>query len=313
MNTDDDRQILESNSHEESKTIDELTKEESFRYNGKGQNRKAVLIIFSLLICTLVAWQGISSVMFTQKVKVLWSESNKIQDKLDKLNNIHNITLVQAVKQIKDIKKENEELIDNYQVLSYRYRFTLSLLKNNSLLDKLETRNKELDALLRDCERLMSLVQRSEQIDKDMAAFSGSMIWRSVFNKMDTILAENTKIKSELVELVVPEQLEFYHKTFIEALNEKELYLIALNDFLYSAFNANIKAEMAISTYENAYFYWEIDQAVSYANEAEEFRNQADHQLAEAVVHWKRYMELKEKIKETETNVEEVNAGADVI
>ncbi|MCS5694553.1 hypothetical protein [Desulfofundulus thermocisternus] len=265
---------------------------------------KIIAVLLGLLVCALIAWQGMSSLMFNQKVELLGRHFQSIQKKFDQLGSDQDVTLVQLIEQINNLKKEIEKLMAEYQDLSYQYRFTLSLLKNTSLQNKLEANSKELQDLLEICEKLMSLVQRSEQIDKDLAAFSDSMTWKTILDKMDSIIAENREIKSELVKLVVPEQLEFYQKTFVKALNEKELYLVALNDFLYSSFNANIKAELAISTYENAYFYWEIEQAISYANEARELLGQAENQLAEAAVHWKRYKELKEKIKEADSDEE---------
>lgn len=299
-----DNDHQEYNSFNGPKTVENIKESTELKQEEKhqGRNKKLTLVFIIISLFTLLIWQGINSFMFNQEVKTLQSKSNELQEKLDKISDIRSLTLVQVVDELKNLKKTNENIIEEYRNLTHQYRFTLPFLKTSSLPETLEARNKKLSSLEEVGNKLLSLVQRSEQIDKDVGAVmsSNSMVWGTIFSKMDTILEESSKLKSDAVQLVVPDQLKFYHDTFIEALSEKDLFLTAFNDSLHSNFNAYTNATMAVSTYNNAYFYWELDQAASYANEAEEYRNQAEYQLSEAESHLVRYFELKEKIKKTD-------------
>jgi len=294
---DNDKQ--EFDSLKETETVKNNSTEDNTQEEKPQGHKRKLTILLSLVLVALVAWQGISSIMFNEETQTLQSESNNLQGQLDKMNGMHSFTLVQLVDQIKDIQKNNDNLLGDYRELIHQYRFTLSFLRSSLLPETLESRNEKLCSLTKDGNQLLSLVQRSEQIDKDVAAVmsSNSMTWDTAFGKMDNILIKSSDLKSDAVRLVMPEQLKFYHETFTEALSEKDLYLAGLNDYLHSDFNAYNNANIAVSTYNNAYFYWEVDQAVSYANEAEKYRSQAEYQLAEAASHWERYMKLKEKIK----------------
>lgn len=141
-------------------------------------------------------------------------------------------------------------------------------------------------------------MQRSEQVDKDIDLLfkSSFATWGNTFTKCESLIKENENTKADAVKLVVPDEIKKYQNILVESLTEKGLALGCLNDFLKSAFNAEVNKSMAVNYYVGAYYYWEYVRAYEYAQESSKYESQAAMQAREFKSHWDKYKMLKQKI-----------------
>lgn len=257
----------------------------------------------SLLIAIFIGWQGIGYYLFNKDIKPIQAESNNLKDKMDKLGLLKNLTLVQVINQIKADQKTNDNLIDQYSDISSKF-IILPFLKNSSVYAEIIKRQNLYEDVLAKCDSLISIIQRSKQTDNDINSIinSPTITWATAFDKVKSITDDNDKLKTELSSLVVPDGLNYYYNSFVNALSEKGQFLFTFNDFIHSAYQSQYNREQAIQSYNGAYYYWDYQRTASYVTEAEKYENQAQSQMQEAMVHWKKYLELRKDIDDDIAN-----------
>jgi len=254
--------------------------------------------IFIGLVLLLVLSQWYGNWRFNQEVKKLKVQSQNIDHALKSALTYGKGTLTDAIGSLQKIEKDNNELFNKNQRLNDKFVFVLPFLKDSSVVDKCNQRKQKLLSLLAKSRDLTSLIQQSEQLDKDIEFIIGSdnISFETSLDKLAVAIKENNAIKTDLVKLVVPLELKYYQDTFIEALSEREKFLTLTDDFLSSVLSALVKKNMALKTYRWSTSYWELEMALDYAAEAAEYLGLASEQVEDAKKHYERYMELKKVI-----------------
>ncbi len=196
------------------------------------------------------------------------------------------------MRDLEEVKKANGKLRE--EVARFLARNKWVLFKDTAALDELRENEELLSELTAESSDLLSAIQQNEQMDREIEALfqTETASWVSVVSRIDELVKNCSRLRSEVAGIVVARELSRYHRAFVEALAEKEQFLRCLGDAVNSAFQAEYSYSAALETYAGAYFVWELVEAARYAAESEEWWGQAVRQLEEAKGHWDEYLAL---------------------
>ncbi len=256
----------------------------------------AGFIIAGAVIIAIAAWQIMESINFNKAARDYMTQAEEVRNNIDAATKSDTYTLVQILHELNRLKKQNEDLLLNAGELIEKNKFVL--FKDKAVISKINNNQKTLETLSACSDELISILQRSEQIDKDIEYVfqAKTATWNTIIAKCEGLIKENDSTRSDAVKLVVPDEIRRYQNILVEALTEKGKALNCLNDFIKSAFNAEVNANMAASYYYGASYYWDLLLAYEYAQKGLKYGEQAKMQAAEFKEHWDKYKKLKEKI-----------------
>ncbi|OXM83524.1 TcaA NTF2-like domain-containing protein [Paenibacillus rigui] len=236
----------------------------------KKTKMKRILILSSLLI--LLAVGGVTTYAITKNYKYssLVQNYNKDFEAIEAASS----TFKKQVDAPPADKKTLQDVVTFYRELKSKNNFETQVneLNNNIKYASLKAEKKdynglgvektiaEYNELMKDIDKLQSVMQRSENLDKEIKSLGPSDLENyEYYDKFQDLIRKNSTLKDEVLGVVLSTKLKDAQSTFVDALSYRGKFLSELRDY-YNAANS----------YKNA-----VEQYDSYIGKIKDFKQQA--------------------------------------
>lgn len=260
--------------------------------------KKKFSILLTVILAILVLNQGYIFYKYQKQITSITTLSEQINDEVISLFN-SNYDFLILQEELEILASENI-LLKTKVAQAGRGGLFMKFSPNESIMVEIAQREDFLERMLDCAGQLMSVMQRSNQLDKEITLLvqSQTATYQTAFDSLKKYQEENDVYISEVLALVLPKEFRDYQQRFADALTERGMYLSSINEYFYSTMQASINTDLAIDTYEEAAYYWEVQMAVDLATEAEMYEQQAALQYEEAQKHLKNYQRLLGKFSQ---------------
>jgi len=260
----------------------------------RGVKRSLGLKCFAVALLVLVLFcfvQAFGTYRVNPVMKRYKARAEKISARIEQASDA-GATLLAVLADLEEAEKDNRKL--KRKVEQYLARNKWVLIKDTTVLGVLEANEEVLSELTSTSSELLSAIQRNQQNDRKIEELlkAETASWASVNSRIEELVEECSRLRSEVAGIVVAKELRLYQQAFVEALAEKEQFLHCFGDAVNSAFQADYSYSIALETYAGAYFIWEYLEAARYAAESQRWLEQATSQVEEAKSHWNEYLRL---------------------
>lgn len=274
------------------------TPENSAGNQKKADMKKKFCILLTVILAILVLNQGYIFYKYQKQITTITTLSEQINDEVINLFN-SNYDFLILQEELEILASENI-LLKTKAAQAGSGGLFKKFSPSESIMIEITQREDYLDRMLDCAGQLMSVIQRSNQLDKEITLLvqSQTATYQTAFDSLKEYHEENDIYMSEVLALVLPKEFRDYQQRFADALTERGMYLSSMNEYFYSTMQASINADLAVDTYEEAVYYWEVQMADDLATEAEMYEQQAAMQYEEAQKHLKNYQSLLGKFSQ---------------